>query len=226
MPEQQIQSGAWLTVGELREPAPDDLVSAMIRFERRYGGLTYPLISGNSMDYGLDGDTTGHRTEHGIAFTGILDGDWTWGVDVLIDGRTGMSPGSWPFRIIDRSVDQRLEKHALLAAVREWPHRTYECQTPPGVRPIIDDDTLSCVVPEASGPTDLWWNDDTTAVEVSLRSWPPEHDCWTVRYFTRIPGLLAEADQIIRTRVRGKSTPANWCSLCACWLTADQACNA
>jgi hypothetical protein len=73
------------------------------------------------MEYGLDGDPTGYPTPLGLAFAGILDGDWTCGVDVLTDGSTAMAPGRWPHRVIDRSVDQRLEKHALLVSVRHWP---------------------------------------------------------------------------------------------------------
>jgi hypothetical protein len=136
-----------------------------------------------------------------------------------------MEPGSWPFRILDRTVDQRLEKHALLASVRGWPHRSYECQTAPGVQPVMADDRLPRAVPEASGPADLWWNDDTTAVELSLSGWPLEHDFWTVRYFTRQPSLLAEADHLIRSATHGKSSPANWCGLCERQIAADQACS-
>lgn len=39
-------------------PVPAGAVDAMIRFEDRYGGLWYQLISPNGMEHGLDGDAT------------------------------------------------------------------------------------------------------------------------------------------------------------------------
>jgi hypothetical protein len=53
-----------------------------------------------------------------------------------------MSPGQWAYRVIDRSVDQRLERHALLVEVRGWYHRTFTCDTPPGIAPVADESRL------------------------------------------------------------------------------------
>jgi hypothetical protein len=89
------------------------------------------------MEYGLDGEVRTAETPWGRAFAGVLDGSWTWSLDVLADGRTAMAPGTWPYLIIDRCVDQRLEAHALLAEVRGRPHRTFECPVVRGTRPRV-----------------------------------------------------------------------------------------
>jgi hypothetical protein len=226
LPEDQIRAAAAVQIDGRRSPAPDDVVTAMVGFERRYGGLGYPLIVGNPMEYGLDDDLTAYPTPDGTAFAGIWDGDWNWAVDVLPDGRTAMAPGAWSSRVLDRTVDQRLEKHALLTAVRRWPHRGYECFTPMGVRPAVREESLPPAVPEASGPADLWWFDDATAVQVTLRGWPPRHDHWIVRVFARADHLLAGADAIVRSAVHGGSAkPAGWCELCLRGLPGDKACH-
>jgi len=227
MAEDEIRSVAALQVDGRCSAAPEHLVKAMVRFERRYGGLGYPLVVGSTMAYGLDGDATAYPTPYGPAFTGILDGDWNWAVDVLADGRTAMAPGAWPSRIIDRSVDQRLEKHALLAAVRRWPHRAYECFTPTDVPPAVcDEPLLPPPVPEASGPADRWWSDEVTAVQLTLHGWPPRHDHWIVRVFARTDRLLAEADDIVRSGIHGgRAKPAGWCELCLRGLPGRAACD-
>ena len=225
MDEHEIRATAMLQVDGRRSPAPAGVVAAMVAFERRYGGLRYPLVVGNAMEYGLDGDATAYPTPHGPAFAGILDGDWTWNVDVLPDGRTAMAPGAWPSRILDRSVDQRLEKHAMLAAVRRWPHRAYECFTPTGESPAVSDEILPALVPEASGPADRWWFDDVTAVQLTLRGWPPRHDHWIVRVFARADHLLAGEDSIVRSAVHhGRMKPAGWCGLCTRGLPGTDFC--
>jgi hypothetical protein len=215
MTAEDIAAAAALLVDGRRRAAPPDLVAAMVIFESRYGGLCYPLVVGSAMEYGLDGDVTACPTLYGPAFTGILDGDWICGVDVLPDGRTAMAPGAWPRRIIDRSVDQRLEKHAMLATVRRWPHRAYECFTASGRPPAVRDELLPPAVPEATGPADRWWFDDVTAVQVTLHGWPPRYDHWIARVFTRDGQLLAGEDSIVRSAVHGgRARPAGWCELC------------
>ncbi|MEV4133211.1 hypothetical protein AB0J72_13710 [Dactylosporangium sp. NPDC049742] len=221
MPEAAIRAAA----GDL----PGDAVEALVRFEASYGGLRYPVIVGNPMDHGLDGEVAVHDTPLGPAFAGIVDGDWTWGVDVLLDGRTAMDLGEWPYRVIDRSVDQRIEKHALLAEVRQWPHRTYTCRTPPHVAPVTDERLLPPSVPEASGPADLWWRDDGTAVEATLHAWGGRHDLWTVRHFSRMLHLAHHADPVVYVAMGHETVPATWCSICSehvppewtCPLTPD-----
>lgn len=90
------------------------------------------------MEYGLDGDARVYRTAQGWAFFGIMDGDWTNSVKVLLDGRTGMALADKPLRILNRSVDQRLEAHALLLALHRWPHLTLELALPQGTTPGPD----------------------------------------------------------------------------------------
>jgi hypothetical protein len=82
MDEHAIRSAAALDRDGNRGPVPDSLAEAMVWFERRYGGLLYRVIGGNGMEYGLDGEPTGYLNPHGLAFTGVIDGDWTWPIDV------------------------------------------------------------------------------------------------------------------------------------------------
>ncbi|MBO3752645.1 hypothetical protein J5X84_41900 [Streptosporangiaceae bacterium NEAU-GS5] len=226
MDEQIVRSAAVLNVDGQAMPAPEELVIAMVRFEQRYGGLSYTVIGGDDMEYGLHGDPTGYHSPHGPAFTGICDGDWTWDVDVLVDGRTAMQPGSWSHRIIDRSVDQRLEKHAMLISVRHWPHRTYTCVFPAGQIPVISGALLPTSVPEATGPADMWFASDRAAVQFTLRGWPPEHDQWIVRYFAHASDLAVDPAVTVRTALGRTVKPADWCALCATPLAADAACPA
>lgn len=186
----------------------------MVRFEDRYGGLTYPVLGGNDMEYGLDGPPSVHVTPLGPAFHGILDGDWTCGLSVLADGRTGMGPGRWPFRVIDRSVDQRLERHALAVEVRGWFHRTFECRTPPLVPPVADESMLPPPAPEATGPAEWWWRSEDVAVQATLSGWPPDRDRWTIRYFARTPRQAAEANPTIYAATAHETVPAVLCTLC------------
>lgn len=37
--------------------------------------VIYPMITGNGIKYGLDGEATGYQTEYGWAFAGIVDGE-------------------------------------------------------------------------------------------------------------------------------------------------------
>ncbi|MEU5552199.1 MULTISPECIES: hypothetical protein [unclassified Micromonospora] len=199
------------------EAAPPEIVEAMVWFEERYGGLWYPLLGSNGMEHGLGGVPLAHRGPLGLAFEGIVDGDWTWPVDVLVDGRTAMGPGQWSYRVIDRSVDQRLESHALLLSVRGWCHRTFTCYTPRDVVPGTDERHLPPPVPEASGPAECWWLDDDAgvAVQATLAGWPPERDEWTLRYFTRTPAQTADASPTVFRATAQETVPALWCTLCS-----------
>ncbi|MEU6074102.1 hypothetical protein [Micromonospora sp. NPDC047074] len=227
MAASDIRSMAVLRVNDRIEAAPYDLVEAMIRFEERYGGLWYPVIGSNGMEYGLDGDVVAHRSPLGLAFTGILDGDWTWGVDVLADGRTAMGPGQWSYRVIDRSVDQRLERHALLVTVSGWFHRTFTCYTPRDVVPVLDERRLPQCVPEATGPTELWWLDEDTgvAVQAQLSAWPHDQDEWTMRYFTRTPAQAADANPVVFSATVHETVPALWCTLCSHLVEPGRTCH-
>ncbi|MEU8185463.1 hypothetical protein AB0B85_14625 [Micromonospora sp. NPDC049044] len=190
---------------------PDELVAVAVAFEQRYGGLAYRLrTNGNHMEYGLDGEAYFRWTaEHGWMFPAAVDGDWTWGVDVLLDGRTAMAPGEWPYRLIDSAVQQRLEKHALLAEVRLWPHVTLTYETETLVPPTV---TVTGVpeVPEATGPADRWWYDGEVAAHLSLRGWPAGTDHWVLRCFSRArAGLSGVLD-----RLSAVGELDDWCSIC------------
>jgi hypothetical protein len=141
----------------------------MVRFDHRYGGLRYRVVGSNNMEYGLDGEPIGYQTPHGMAFAAILDDDWTWPVDVLLDGRTAMGPGRWPQRVIDRSVDQRLEKHSMLASVRRWPHQTFAVTTPTEVSPIVHEAVVPPLVYEATADYHrAWWTLGATGLVLLL----------------------------------------------------------
>lgn len=161
---------------------PDDLLEAAIAFEERYGGLAYRSRAGeNHMEYGLDGEASFSWTpEYGWSMpAALIDGSWTWPVSLLLDGRTTMDPGEWPDRVIDRTLAQRLEKHALLAEVSAWPHATFTYVTRPQQLPDVDVcDTQ--LIEEATGPTDRWWYDGQTAVHLTLAGWPKGEDHWVL----------------------------------------------
>ncbi|WFE58618.1 hypothetical protein [Micromonospora sp. WMMD712] len=108
---------AALRVGAWVEAMPDVLIQVMIRFEERFGGLWYPVIGSKRYGARLDGAAVVHRGPLDLAFTGIVDGDRTWGVDLPAGGCTAMEPGHWSYRLIDHCVLQRLESHATLMTV-------------------------------------------------------------------------------------------------------------
>ncbi|GAA3213801.1 hypothetical protein [Dactylosporangium siamense] len=216
-----IRSDAVLPSGV---PATAELADVLVRFEERYGGLCYPGFGGNDMHHGLRGARF-VDTPLGLGFDGIVDGDWTWGVEVLLDGGTVMDLGEWRCRRIDRSVDQRIEKHALLAEVRGWRHhQTFACRTPPDVLPMVDERWLPPPVPEATGPADLWWGDEDVAVQATLWSWPPEADRWIVRYFARVWEKAGDADRTVYAAMGHETVPARWCYLCDTSVAAGYKC--
>ncbi|MFC8229706.1 hypothetical protein [Streptomyces sp. NPDC057287] len=208
-------------------PADVGIVDAMIRFEERYGGLCYSPRDGNDHEYGLFGHPTAHRTSHGLAFPGILDGSWTRRVDVLADGRTAMPIPRMPHRVIDRSIDQRLEADALLAGVHRWPHLVLRTTTRPGADPPVAEEHLPPRAHRATGPADMWWFDDGSAVNLRLHSWwtTPRRDVWTVRCFVRDGGTLGRTASAVRAAVPDLATAADdWCSLCTRFVGPGQAC--
>lgn len=221
-----IRSRAVLRLDDRAETAPSEMVDAMIRFEERYGGLWYPVVGSNGMEHGLDGDPAVHHSPLGSAFRGIMDGDWTWGVDILADGRTAAGPGQWDYRVIVRSVDQRIECHALLVEVRGWYHRTFSCDTPRGIAPVVDDSRFPPPVPEATSLTEFWWldEDDGVAVQATLSAWPPHYDRWTMRYFARKPAQTSHANPVVFGATVHETVPALWCILCSGPVTPGRTC--
>ncbi|MEU7451911.1 hypothetical protein [Streptosporangium roseum] len=196
--------------------APAAAVEAMIAFEQRYGGLWCPALKPNGMKYGLDGDARVHWTAQGWAFFGIMDGDWTDSVEVLLDGRTGMTLAGKPLRILHRSVDQRLEAHALLLTVHRWPHLTLELAIPRGKIPPLVGADLPPRVDEASGPTDLWWLDGASAVHLCLNNWwTKDHGMWVARCFSQDATTLNQIKESLLNEVAELLQPGEvWCSLC------------
>ncbi|MER5645101.1 hypothetical protein [Streptosporangium sp. NPDC002524] len=195
---------------------PAEAVEAMIAFEQRYGGLWCPALGPNGMEYGLDGDARVYWTPHGWAFYGIVDGDWTWGVEVLLDGRAGMTLADKPLRILNRTVEQRLEAHALLVAVHRWPHLTLELTTTRGTAPVLAGAGFPPRVDEASGPADLWWFDGASAVHLHLDNWwTYDHDVWVARCFSKDATALSQIKRSLLNEVTGLLEPDEvWCSLC------------
>ncbi|TQL97851.1 hypothetical protein FB559_3459 [Actinoallomurus bryophytorum] len=233
MSAERVKSLACTFGGEVNEsPAPAEVVAAMVAFEERYGGLETRLPDRNPTEYGLDGEARAQWTPYGWAFTAILDGPQTWPVDVLIDGRTAMAMPRAPYRIINSSVEQRLESDALKAAVRSWRHRALTATAERLAIPAVANKLLPPRVAEATGPADLWWSDDQIAVHLRLFNWwrgrsehAPDRDTWTVRCFTRDPTTLDEAIAAVRAGFSGLATPEEtWCSLCGRFVPPGQSC--
>ncbi|MEJ3748632.1 hypothetical protein WEI85_35795 [Actinomycetes bacterium KLBMP 9797] len=194
---------------------PDELIAAAIGFEERYGGLAYRLRpGGNHMEYSLDGEAHFHWIPgYGWSMPALLDGSWTWMVGLLLDGRTIMGPGEWPDRLIDRTLEQRLEKHALLTEVSDWPHVTLTYVTGTQVLPAIGLSGIPALE-EASGPADLWWYDGESAVHLTLVAWPEGQDHWVLRCFARTKEHLPDT----LSRVGHPGPVDSWCSICCRFL--------
>ncbi|MFJ3505558.1 hypothetical protein [Streptomyces sp. NPDC090135] len=154
MPADRIRVLARAQTLEGNEAAvPPGAVEAMIRFEERYGGLWYPLLGPNGMEHGLNGEAIIYLNTDGWTFPGILDGDQTWPVDVLLDERTVMTLAGRP-RVVNSSILQRLEAHAQLSQVRDRPHVTFGIATEPGREPTVAATGLPRLDAEATGPAD------------------------------------------------------------------------
>ncbi|WP_405861550.1 hypothetical protein OG361_39605 [Streptomyces sp. NBC_00090] len=194
---------------------PPEAVEAMIRFEERYGGLWYPLLGSNGMEHGLDGGTLVHRGADGWSFSGIVDGDWTSTVDVLLDQRTAMTLAGRS-RVINRSIRQRMESHAQLSLVRDRPHITLAVGMAPGRVPAVAGVGLPAVDVEATGPADRWWVGGGTAVHLELHKWWGDEDLWVARCFTeRARDLPAAVDSVRRSVTGGMWREEEWCAVCA-----------
>ncbi|WP_405591446.1 hypothetical protein [Streptomyces sp. NBC_01092] len=203
-------------------PLPDAAVEAMVRFEERYGGLWYPLIGSNGMEHGLDGEVTVHPSIDGWSFSGILDGDQTWTVEVLLDERTAMTLADRP-RIINRSIMQRLESHAQLAQVRGWPHVTLGISTEPGQEPTVCGADLPALDVVATGPADKWWSNGQAAVHAGLHKWWGGEDVWIVRCFARQAEDLAATVESVRHAMTGSAwVNEDWCALCTHFRHPEQ----
>lgn len=57
-----------------------------------------------------------------------------------------------PDRLIDSSVPQRIESHALLAMVGRWPHHHYSLAVPSGTEPAVSTRHFPPAVLDAAGP--------------------------------------------------------------------------
>lgn len=228
-----------LADGSHRPPNAEEL-SFLIDFEERYGGLWYYVLGGKGMRHGLEGRATLHETDFGVAVPGIFDGDWSWPVDVLTDGRTVMRLGRDTLtRRIDDSLDQRIESHALLAEVVRWPHRIFSFTLPFSPDPRlgadqVNADRLPAPVPEATGTTSCWWFDGEHAVFIRLRAWWRRHkvpgestfvDSWAVWCFTRDGAELDEAAERYRSAITGAvELDQDSCMLCLRSVEAGEHC--
>ncbi|WP_199551390.1 hypothetical protein [Streptomyces sp. N35] len=225
MPADRIRARARAETPDGEEAAaPPGAVEAMIRFEERYGGLWYPLLGPNGMEHGLHGEATVYLTSDGWTFPGIHDGDQTWSVDVLPDERTAMTLAGRP-RIINSSILQRLESHAQLSQVREWPHATFAVATEPGREPTVTEAGLPALDAEATGPADRWWVDSGTAMHLKLHKWWGEEDIWVARCFAERAENLAPTVDALRHAVTDAAwRDEDWCGLCTHFRQPAQAC--
>ncbi|MER7172871.1 hypothetical protein [Streptomyces mesophilus] len=225
MPTDRIRALARAETSDGVEAAvPPEAVESMIRFEERYGGLWYPLLGSNGMEHGLDGEATVCLTIDGWTFPGIHDGDQTWRVDVLPGERTAMTLAGRP-RIINSSILQRLENHAQLSQVRDWPHMTFAVATEPGQEPTLAEAGLPALDVEATGPADRWWVGGGTAIQLKLHKWWGEEDIWFARCFMERAENLATTFDVVRHAVTdGVCRNADWCGLCTHFRQPAQAC--
>ncbi|MFE0772836.1 hypothetical protein [Streptomyces sp. NPDC058861] len=225
MPADRIRALARAETSDGNEAAaPPGAVEAMIRFEERYGGLWYPLLGPNGMEHGLNGEAVVYLETDGWTFPGILDGDQTWPVNVLPDGRTVMTLAGRP-RVVNSSILQRLEAHAQLSQVRDRPHMTFAIATEPGREPTVAATGLPALDTEASGPADRWWVDSETAIHLKLHKWWGEEGIWIARCFTeRAENLATTADALRHAVTGGVWRNEDWCGLCTQLRQPTQAC--
>lgn len=227
MAEERIREIARIERADGPERPPAELIDFLIAFEQRYGGLWYPVVGGNGMEHGLDGEANLYVTDFGLALPGILDGDATRHVNILIDGRTTMAAGrGFPDLVIDSSVGQRIESHALLVEVRRWAHRVYRLTCALNADPIPRVPELPPTVPEATGAGSRWWFDGESAVYARLRGrcraprtgrdgvnlpqvW------WTIWCFARDAAALSDIGSRLEQALPSESKASEaWCMLC------------
>ncbi|MFG2334192.1 hypothetical protein ACGFMM_31955 [Streptomyces sp. NPDC048604] len=225
MPAVRVRALARAETSDGNEAAvPPEAIEAMIRFEERYGGLWYPLLGSNGMEHGLNGEATIYLDNDGWTFPGIHDGDQTWSVDVLPDERTAMTLAGRP-QVINSSILQRLEAHAQLSQVRDWPHVTFAVATEPGQEPTVAEAGLPDLDAEATGPADRWWVGSETAIHLKLHKWWGEEDIWFARCFTeRAENLATTVDALRHAVTGGVWRNEDWCGLCAHVRQPAQAC--
>ena len=210
------------------ETVVPEVVDRMAEFEQRFSGLWYSILreGENGMEYLLEEGTV-YQTGFGPAFRGIMDGSWTTPLYILHDGRTLVRPGGQrPDRVIDSSVIQRIESHALLAAAGHWPHYRYILAVAPGAEPAVGTGTFPPAVPAATGPADRWWLDGDRAVLLRLFPWGFRRrtasgwtvtglDRWTMWCFARTESGLAWA-AARRADIPGDPVAeSDWCVICA-----------
>jgi len=205
-----------------------EVVEHMADFEQQFGGLWYSILKEreNGMEYGLQGDCTLFRTRFGPAFRAIMDGALTEPLHILPDGRTLIGLGlSTPDRVIDSSVIQRIEGHALLAVAGRWAHHRYPFETAYGADPAVNTEAFPPAVPRATGPTKRWWLDGDRAVLLRLRSWwtrvrgtgimTAGPDRWTMWCFSRTEAGLAWASGRQADIGGIPVADSGWCVVCA-----------
>jgi len=208
----------------------------MVEFEQRFGGVWYSILrdSENGMEYLLE-ECTVYQTGFGPAFRGIMDGAWTTPLYILHDGRTLVRLGGQrPFRVIDSSVIQRIEGHALLAVAGRWPHRRYTLTAPAGAGPAVGKAAFPPAVPWATGPANHWWFDGDRAVLLRLSPWGIRRtangmkvaglDYWTMWCFARTESGLAWASDCRADIPAGPVAGPDWCVICAHSTPEDVRC--
>lgn len=203
---------------------PAGAVDALVRFEERYGGLWYPNTGysphSNGMEYGLglDGEPLVREGPFGwLIPSACVDGDWTWGVDLLLDGRTviDLGSGNEPF-LVDRDLPQRIEHHAQRALVHNWPHAVFHWETATGTDPAL---TAGPLIPPrddaASGPTDHWWTTPDIAIHLHAPDAASRRGRWLVLCHTRHgTDLSALREATLDALPPGVASPATWCPAC------------
>jgi hypothetical protein len=155
--------------------------------------------------------STGYRTAGGAcrcSSTARRPG-W-WGCCSTI-----MGPGKWPDRIIDRTLVQRLEKHALLAEIATWPHATFTYVTGSLLSGIdVCGIRLSRNQPDqrtAGGTTASQQFTSPSAVGQRVKI---TGSCGVARTMEQLPDLLR--------RVSHLGPIDDWCSICCRLIQPSQ----
>lgn len=196
----------------LREVARDGdhwrggLERAILDFEERFGGLRY-VVRGASLEhgYGIEGDLVISEGIRGLGFEGVFDGEWAAAVLVHADGSTAMTLDGSPYRMIDDSLVQRLEKHARQWVTRMWPHRTWLIDAPFNSSGVSLVDCGLQLVSVASGPADRWWvgtwGGIDCQVELSLVRFSVEGEVWALRAYAMEVAILYDDGMLTALKV-------------------------